>query len=358
MLARAPGSNPLNGASFFVDGPAHGAAAGAIAQLLGAGGYADNYSWSEFAHDLTVSPFRDRLAGNPGLRRKVALLEKIASQPEEQRFSLYSGGGGPGAIEGQVQKIVCSNLSADPDAIPIFTTFFLYQAGYCESRAQILAHRSAFQRQIDELAQGIGRRPAVLLLEIDAIGSSACMAKTGALSQWEADLRYEVDRLSALPHTVVYVEGGYSDANNVAYTARALNAVGVSKIRGFFTNDTHNMWTINEIRWARAISKRTHGAHIIVNTATNGRGPKLNPDPATQGNEDLCNPPGRGIGPRPTAHTGFRNVDAFLWTGPPGNSGGTCRGGPPGGVFWLARALSLAALAQGKLGPGSPAEPY
>jgi endoglucanase len=358
MLAKAPGSNPLNGARFFVDGPAHGAAAGAIAQLLGAGGYSDNYSWSQFARDLTVSPLRDRLAGNSGLRGKVNLLDKIASQPEEQRFSLYSGGGGPGAIAGQVQKIVCSNLSADPDTIPIFTTFFLYQAGYCESRGQILAHRPAFQRQIDELAQGIGRRPAVLLLEIDAIGSSACMAKTGALSQWEADLRYEIDRVSALPHTVVYVEGGYSDANSVAYTARALNAVGVRKIRGFFTNDTHNMWTINEIRWARAISKRTHGAHIIVNTATNGRGPKLNPDPATQGNEDLCNPPGRGIGPRPTTHTGFTNVDAFLWTGPPGNSGGTCRGGPPGGVFWLARALSLAALAQGKLGPGSPAEPY
>ncbi|MGB0096339.1 MAG: glycoside hydrolase family 6 protein [Solirubrobacteraceae bacterium] len=187
--------------------------------------------------------------------------------------------------------------------------------------------------------------PAVLLLELDAIGSSACMAHNGALGRWESDIRYEINQVSSLPHTVVYVEGGSSDANGVRYTARALNVVGIRKIRGFFTNDTHNQWTINEIHWAQAISRRTGGAHIIVNTATNGRGPLLNPNPATQGNEDLCNAPGRGIGPRPTVHTGCRNVDGFLWTGPPGNSSGSCRGGPAAGTFWLARALALAARA-------------
>lgn len=74
-------------------------------------------------------------------------------------------------------------------------------------------------------------------------------------------------------NTVVYVEAGYSDSNSVGYTARVLNAVGVSKIRGFFTNDTHEAWTIDEVRWATAISRRTYGAHFIVDTADNGRGP-------------------------------------------------------------------------------------
>ena len=69
----------------------------------------------------------------------------------------------------------------------------------------------------------------------------------------------------------------------------ALNAIGVNKIEGFFTNDTHNQWTINEIRWATQVAKRTHGAHFIVNTSSNGQGPKLNPHPTTQGVEDLCN---------------------------------------------------------------------
>jgi endoglucanase len=204
------------------------------------------------------------------------------------------------------------------------------------------------------MAAANGRRPAVYLLEIDGIGSSACMRRTGGLPYWEAALRYEAQTVAALPHTVVYLEGGYSDANSPAYTARALNAAGVRRIRGFFTNDTHNQWTINEIRWGERISRLTGGADFIVNTANNGRGPKLNPHPVTQGIEELCNPPGRGMGPVPTTRTGFRHVDAFLWTGVPGNSSGHCRGGTDSGTFWLARALQLASRAPALLGPGLP----
>src|SRR5579884_1047917 len=51
MLSKSPGADPLAGASFFVDGPKHGAAAGAIAQLLGLdpSSYPDDYSWAQFA---------------------------------------------------------------------------------------------------------------------------------------------------------------------------------------------------------------------------------------------------------------------------------------------------------------------
>jgi endoglucanase len=61
------------------------------------------------------------------------------------------------------------------------------------------------------------------------------------------------------------------------------------------------------------------------------------------GNEVLCNPPGRGLGPLPTWHTGYPNVDAFAWIGNPGRSGGACvPGAPPTGVFWPEYALELA----------------
>jgi hypothetical protein len=357
MLANAPGANPLSGAQFFVDGPAHGNAAGAIVHLLGRSpsSYSDSYSYAQLTQALTQPPFSTKLAGNAKLRRQVQLLEKIASEPEEQRFSVGAYGGHTGK---QVQKDLCQVLNADPNAVPIFTTALIYQAGDCEKKSTILARRPQFESQVNQMTQAIGPRPAVMLLELDAIGSSSCMAKTGALPAWEADIHYEISQVTALPHVVAYVEGGYSDANSVAYTARALNAVGVNQIRGFFANDTHNIWTIKEIHWAQAISKRTGGAHIIINTATNGHGPKLNPHPKRQGVEDLCNPPGRGIGPRPTTSTGFKTVDAFMWTGTPGNSSGHCHGGPSAGTFWLKGALTLAANAQGKLGPGFPADRY
>ena len=359
-LPVAPGSDPLEGARFFVPGPAHGSAAAAIAQSLGLNPekLPSGESWSSFTSDFTDGPLAARAASTGGLARDVTELSKIASQPEAQRISIYSEGGGPGAIFAQTEKIFCQNMTADPGSIPIFNTYLLHPAlGGCPTPAAVRAYGPTFRRRVDEMAEATGRRPAVFLLELDAIGSSSCIARDGAMPEWEADLRYEMDEMQALPHTVVYVEAGYSDGNSVRYTARILSAIGVDHIRGFFTNDTHENWTINEVRWATKISKLTHGAHFVVDTADNGRGPLRNSDPGKNGTDDLCNPPGRGLGPLDTTATGFPDADAFLWTHPPGNSSG-CGGGPPGGVFWPARAISLAERANQQLGPGFPSRPY
>jgi hypothetical protein len=359
-LAQAPGPDPLNGASFFVPGPAKGAAAGTIAQLLGLDPKTMplSESWAEFQRQFTSGPLAVKLSSNPTLAHEVAELSKIAAEPEAQRLSIYSAGGGPGAIFAQTEKIICKNGTADPGSIPIFNTYFLHAAlGACPTPAKVNAYMPTFHRQISEMAAAIDHRAAVVLMEIDGIGSSHCVVTHHALPQWEAALRYEINTFAALPHTVAYVEGGYSDSNGVAYTAKVLNAVGVSKIRGFFTNDTHLNWTISEVRWATQIAKRTHGAHFIVNTADNGRGPLVNKNRVKDGNEDLCNPPGRGLGIPDTTGTGFAYADAFLWTHPPGNSSG-CGGGPPGGTFWPARALMLAENANLQLGPGYPSRPY
>ena len=55
-----------------------------------------------------------------------------------------------------------------------------------------------------------------------------------------------------------------------------------------------------------------------------------------------CNPPGRGLGTRPTTATGSVTVDAFLWIKLPGESDGPCNGGPAAGTFWPDGALALA----------------
>jgi endoglucanase len=356
-LAQAPGPDPLTGARFFVPGPAHGVAARAIAQMVGASP-GSNETWDQFSSQLQHGALARKLAADKGLAHRVAELSKIASQPEAQRFSSYIGGGKAGAIFAQVQKIFCDSLASDPGSIPIISTLFMHgDLGGCPTPGQVRADEPVFHRRIDEMAAATERRPAVYLLEIDALGSSGCLARKGALPDWEADLRYEIDAISALPHTVVYVEAGYSDTNSVGYAAKVLNAIGIGKIRGFFTNDTHLNWTIDEVRWATKISKLTDGAHFIVNTADNGRGPLLNPHPRTQGIENQCNPPGRGLGPKDTTQTGYALADAWLWTHPPGNSSG-CGGGPPAGTFWPQRAVGLAERANQRLGPGFPSRPY
>jgi endoglucanase len=359
-LPRNPGPNPLNGARFFVDGPRHGEDAAGVDHLLGLNPnrFSESYSWAAFARSINRGRLHRKLKRHRSLSYAVHLLMKLASQPETQRMTPYSEGGGPGALYDETQKILCGTMRADPGSIPVFNTWFMYRHGYCPSPSQILADRPTFERQVWEMAHAIDRRPAVILVEMDAIGSSACIARTGGLPNWEGDLRYEINQFASLPHTVVYVEGGYSDAMSAQYTARVLRAVDVHRIRGFYTNDTHLNWTIKEIRWGEKVARLAGGTHFIVNTSDAGKGPLRTADPVHQGNEVLCNPPGRGAGPRPTTSTGFRNVDAFLWVHVPGESSGHCHGGTAAGTFWMARALVEARNANARLGPGLRSKPY
>jgi Glycosyl hydrolases family 6 len=359
-LPVAPGANPLNGAQFMDPGPARGNnAAAAIAKLMGMHIKQNSIeSWLSFEQRLETGRLQAKLAADPALARKVDQLALIAGQPQAQRISTYSWGGTPRGIFKQTHKLFCAIEASDPGTIPIITTYFLHPNLHgCPTTAQVRGYMPRFKKQIDAMARATARHPAVYLLELDAIGSSGCISRQGAMPAWEAALRFEMHAMQSLPHTVVYVEGGYSDSNSVRYTARILRAIHVNTIRGFFTNDTHNQWTLNEVRWATKISHETHGAHFVVNTSDNGRGPKLNPHPGRQGIEDLCNAPGRGLGIEDTTDTGYGPADAFMWVHSPGMSGGTCNGGPSGG-FWPAKAEGEAARANDQLGPGTPSKPY
>lgn len=66
----------------------------------------------------------------------------------------------------------------------------------------------------------------------------------------------------------------------------------------------------------RCISYLVGSKHFIIDTSRNGLGPA--PDGS------WCNPPGRALGPKPTADTGFPLVDAFYWMNSPGHSDGEC----------------------------------
>lgn len=72
---------------------------------------------------------------------------------------------------------------------------------------------------------------------------------------------------------------------------------------------------------------------FVLDTGRNGRGPwtpaagSSYPDP-----QDWCNPPKRGLGPRPSVATGNALVSAQLWIKKPGESDGSCNRGITGGT--------------------------
>ena len=73
------------------------------------------------------------------------------------------------------------------------------------------------------------------------------------------------------------------------------------------------------------------GADYVIDSGRNGFG----------STGDWCNPPGRAFGSEPTTAGVAEHQDAFVWVKPPGESDGTCNGGPPAGEFWAARTLEL-----------------
>ena len=358
--------NPLSGVSLFTDGPRYGVVAKAIAGLVGAdyASFPTDYSWSDFHSDLATGRYARRLRRNHHLAREVSALGKIASEPEPERLSPSAMGGGPGALAAETNKIFCSVMAADPGATPVIVTYFAHPL----TRDPCLSgHISAgtfrritptFHRYVREIASATGNHPVVFMAEMDAVGSSGCYAHSGTLRLWEGLLRYEIDTFAKLPHAVVYLEAGYSNSNDPRYTASVLNGVGIGRIRGFFTNDTHNVWTISEGRWAEKVSSLTHGAHFVINTAQNGNGQLIPHDRVRDGNEVLCNPPGRALGPRPTTRTNFPHADGYEWLVNPGISGGDCNGGPAGGTYWVARGVYMAEHANERLGPHSASRPY
>jgi endoglucanase len=195
-------------------------------------------------------------------------------------------------------------------------------------------------------------------------------------------LNYAVRRLKSLPRTSVYLDGTHSAWLGVGDIADRLVRAGVARADGFFLNVSNYETTQRQLKYGDWIAKcvyygtagpvaaRGHFeqcgsqyypadpndfstwvktdawydanvgavsprrlAHFVVDTSRNGQGPwtapagNTWPDPQT-----WCNPPDRGLGLRPTTHTGDPLADAFIWVKTPGQSDGQCDRGTGTGV--------------------------
>ena len=199
-----------------------------------------------------------------------------------------------------------------PGSVPMLSTYRIV-GGHSGHWADPPADRASYHDFISRFAVGIGSYHAVLFLEMDSLITVSCLSPQNVAVRMQ-ELNDAIRVLTAIsPNLVISLDAGAADAVPARQTAGLLRRAGVARIQGFFTNSTHFDWTSREIRYGEEISRLTGGKHFVVNTSDNGRGPLTPPDPVHQGNEVLCNPPGRGLGPKPTALTGIPNVDAFAW---------------------------------------------
>lgn len=213
---------------------------------------------------------------------------------------------------------------------------------------------------------------------------------TTAAADRFTQLNGAVDRLSALPNVSLYLDGTHSGWLGAGDAADRLHEAGVAKADGFFLNVSNYQVTERQVKYASWVSQclwygtndaeggwrlghfeycgsqyhpadpndfSTWGltdqwyldnvtnaanppsgpevlAHAVIDTSRNGQGPWTAPADHPAGDaQEWCNPPDRGLGPRPTTSTGDPYVDAYLWVKIPGESDGQCfRWAPESGI--------------------------
>jgi endoglucanase len=271
-------------------------------------------------------------------RGSAQALSVIANAPLTKRFWFWNTPAYPTAL---VTHYLERAEHRQPGSVVQLSTYSVVH-GHCDHRwSDPPGLVARYQHWIDGLANGIGNYHVVMFFELDSLITAGCLSPHGLQVRLEDELRPAIERLEQQPHLVLYLDAGAADALPWRRTASLLRRAGVDQAQGFALNATHFDWTTTELHYGQQIARALGGKHFVINTGENGRGPLVPRSRVQSGNEVLCNPPGRGLGPQST-DTGYLWADAFLWFSNPGGSAGACRPGAPAtGIYWPSYAVML-----------------
>jgi endoglucanase len=257
----------------------------------------------------------------------AAAMDKIAGQPAAEWLGEWSGD-----VRGYVRQRM--SIASQANALPVFIAYDAPDRDCGQYSAGGAAGAGDYLHWIAALGNGIGERKAVVILEPDLLGllskCTAASAQSGRLDM----LREAVKTLKAYPKLIVYIDAGNPNWIPAPDMAQRLISAGLEYADGFSLNVSNYVGTAENLAYGQQLSQLTGGAHFVVDTSRNGNG--------APEDHAWCNPDGRALGVRPTTDTGVATCDAFLWLKRPGESDGTCNGGPRAGDFWPVQALALA----------------
>ncbi|UCM91608.1 glycoside hydrolase family 6 protein [Streptomyces marincola] len=250
-------------------------------------------------------------AGNPSDGRASAIRSSIANTPMARWFGAWSGdiGSATNAYTGAAQSA---------DKLPILVAYNIYGRDACGGHSGGGASSPAeYARWISAFAGGIGSRPAVVVLEPDALGDYSCMTP-GQINERQTMLRNALAEFrSKAPNAWVYLDAGNPGWTDASTMADRLNAAGLGLARGFSLNVSNYFTTSQNAAYAGSINqvlgqRYGYSRPFVVDTSRNGNG----------SNGQWCNPAGRRIG-TPTQQGGG-GAEMLLWIKTPGESDGDC----------------------------------
>lgn len=324
-----------------------------------------------------------------GRLKDATAMAEMASWPVAQWFT-----GTADPADTTASMVQLERQAAHQGQIPVAVAYNVPGRDCSQYSAGGAADSQQYAAWIDALAKAIGNRRTVVALEPDGLALSP--AYCGGTAQQQSDRLAEISgavrRLQQEPGAVVYLDAGHSAWQSTGTMAQLLIDGGIADARGFFVNVSNYQTDADLVRYGTQVSKcvwylgHTPGAtaddcanqywpaadadawyashvpadaqlpHFVIDSSRNGQGPwtpaagTSYPDAQT-----WCNPPGRGVGTRPTADTGTPLLDAYLWVKVPGESDGSCTRGtagpadpeygavdPAAGVWWPEQAHTLA----------------
>jgi endoglucanase len=257
----------------------------------------------------------------------AAQLDKIASQPESEWFGDWNAN-----IQSDVNSMATTITNAG--AVPVFVAYNIplrdcnsYSGGGATSA-------SAYMTWIRNFANGIGSRRAVVILEPDALPQLSCLSAANQQTRI-ALIKDAIVVLKAMGGITVYVDAGNPAWIAAPDMANRLNQVNIAAADGFALNVSNFHTNADNLTYGTALTALIGNKHFVIDNSRNGLG----------SNGQWCNPDGRALGLGWTTSTGSALVDAFMWIKRPGESDGTCNGGPSAGAWWADYALGLASRA-------------
>lgn len=191
---------------------------------------------------------------------------------------------------------------------------------------------ATYKTWIRNFASGIGNREAIVVLEPDALAQMDCLG-AGDQNERLSLISDAVNVFSSQTKAYVYIDAGTSAWINATDMASRLNRANIANARGFSLNVSNFQTNDSNINYGNTVSGKVGGKPYVVDTSRNGQGPTAD--------NQWCNPPGRGLGKKPTTTSGQTNVDAYLWIKRAGESDGNCNGGPAAGQWFGSYAQML-----------------
>ncbi|TDW23671.1 glycoside hydrolase family 9 protein [Kribbella kalugense] len=259
--------------------------------------------------------------------RASSIQSNIASKPMAKWFANPPAGTTIGAMVGGLV-----GAADNADKLPILVAYNLPGRDACGGHSGGGAGSpAAYRSWVAAFADSIGSRPAVVIIEPDALGDFNCMS-ADQIAERNGMLSFALQQFrDRAPNTWAYLDAGNAGWVPAATMAQRLDGAGVSAAHGFVVNVSNYYTTSQSVSYANDVrANQSAPKPFVVDTSRNGNG----------SNGEWCNPAGRKLGSPGQVGGG---AEMLLWVKVPGDSDGPCGIAPttPAGQFTPELATGL-----------------